>query len=167
MNKWREEFDSLPEWVQKLVRAASSCSCYGSHAPECIGAMSRDKYRGFHIHLTKGAMEKWWEGFLHLKELADAITVPESWEPPGRINGDNINIVELVSDEEQAFDQPCAFGNRCGGHAVYCHNEAWPNAPRKCRRSWYTGGEVRDEDCPGFLRNPHHNPLPSEGSGNG
>ena len=59
------------------------------------------------------------------------------------------NIVEAIADES-SFDQPCRFGNRVEGHAVYCHNDAWLYSPRKCRRTWYTGGEVRDEDCPGF-----------------
>lgn len=63
------------------------------------------------------------------------------------------NLVELMADES-AFDQPCKHGNRVECHAVYCHNEAWKDAPRKCRRTWHTGGEVRDEDCEGFAPNP-------------
>lgn len=66
-----------------------------------------------------------------------------------------INVVEMISDEEGGFDQPCMYGNRCGGHAVYCHNEKWLYGPRKCRRTWYTGGERRDEDCPGYAPNPN------------
>lgn len=67
------------------------------------------------------------------------------------------NIVELfVGEDECAWDQPCAFGNRVDGHAVYCHNEKWLYAPRKCRRTWYTGGRVRDEDCRGFKQNPFY-----------
>lgn len=66
-----------------------------------------------------------------------------------------INFVEIAADPvECAFDQPCRFGNRVDGHAVYCHNDAWTDGPRKCRRSWYTGGETKDEDCPGFEKNP-------------
>lgn len=66
-----------------------------------------------------------------------------------------INLVELVAeDEECAFDQPCAHGRRVESYAVYCHNENWEEAPRKCRRTWYTGGEERDEDCPGYKPNP-------------
>lgn len=66
-----------------------------------------------------------------------------------------INFVELMVDvEECAFDQPCQYGHRVGGHAVYCTNTSWKDAPRKCRRSWYTGGEERDEDCPGYQPNP-------------
>lgn len=63
-----------------------------------------------------------------------------------------INIVELIADES-AFDQPCKYGNRVGGHSVYCHNNEWTDAPRKCRRTWYTGGTERDEDCPGYAPN--------------
>ena len=67
------------------------------------------------------------------------------------------NLVELVADaddEDCAFDQPCIYGHRVETHAVYCHNNDWKDAPRKCRRTWYTGGETRDEDCPGFKPNP-------------
>ena len=68
-----------------------------------------------------------------------------------------MNLVELIAlgDENSdcAFDQPCAHGHRVDGHAVYCHNTEWEDAPRKCRRTWYTGGEDRDEDCPGYSPN--------------
>jgi len=64
------------------------------------------------------------------------------------------NLVEMIAEpDECAFDQPCAHGHRVEGHAVYCHNTEWKNAPRKCRRTWYTGGRVRDEDCDGFKPN--------------
>ena len=56
-------------------------------------------------------------------------------------------------EKDDAFDQPCKYGHRVGGHAVYCHNEWWNGAPRKCRRTWYTGGEVKDEDCQGYRSN--------------
>ncbi len=62
-----------------------------------------------------------------------------------------VNIVEIAADGPCAFDQPCRFGYRVETHAVYCHNERWLYSPRKCRRSWYTGGEVSDENCPGYL----------------
>ena len=74
-----------------------------------------------------------------------------------------MNLVELIADEEDcAFDQPCARGNRVDGHAVYCHNTEWKGAPRKCRRTWYYGIEaatregMRDEDCPGYIPNPEY-----------
>lgn len=62
-----------------------------------------------------------------------------------------MNLVEEFAEESE-FDQPCKFGNRVETHSVYCHSED-PKAPRKCRRTWYTGGEVKDQDCP-FLPNP-------------
>jgi hypothetical protein len=66
-----------------------------------------------------------------------------------------VNWVEDLADEvESAFDQPCAYGNRVECHAVYCHSPRH-DMPRKCRRTWYTGGEIRDEDCPGFKKNEH------------
>lgn len=65
-----------------------------------------------------------------------------------------INIVEILDADESAFDQPCKYGNRVGTHAVYCHNNEWDAAPRKCHRTWYTAGRKRDEDCPGFAARP-------------
>jgi len=72
-----------------------------------------------------------------------------------------INFVEILSsaDEDSAFDQACTHGHRVGGHAVYCHNGEWNDAPRKCRRTWAFGEDyarkhgLRDEDCPGFTTN--------------
>lgn len=68
------------------------------------------------------------------------------------------NIVELIADES-AFDQPCKHGNRVDCHAVYCHNDQWKEAPRKCRRTWYTAGRERDEDCEGFEPNNKYKPT--------
>jgi len=69
----------------------------------------------------------------------------------------SFNMVELVAGKDAcAFDQPCAYGHRVDGHAVYCHNDAWLDGPRKCRRTWYTGGEVRDQDCEGYEANPDY-----------
>lgn len=71
-------------------------------------------------------------------------------------------VVEIIAEpEECSFNQPCIFGHLVDGHAVYCHNEHWLYAPRKCRRSWATGGERRDEDCEGYAPNPSTlNPCP-------
>lgn len=53
---------------------------------------------------------------------------------------------------EKSFNQKCKFGGLVNGHAVYCHSKN-EEAPRKCRRTWYTGGEVKDETCPFFEPN--------------
>ena len=65
------------------------------------------------------------------------------------------NLVELMVGHEEGggFNQPCAHGNLVVGHSVYCHNSEWADAPRKFRRTWYTGGMTRDEDCEGFKAN--------------
>lgn len=64
------------------------------------------------------------------------------------------NIVEAIAgDDDCAWDQPCKYGHRVDEHAVYCHNDSWNESPRKCRRTWYTGGKVKDEDCEGFSPN--------------
>ncbi len=72
-----------------------------------------------------------------------------------------LNLVEMFTagDDDCAFDQPCKHGHRVDSHAVYCHNEDWPGRPRKCQRTWSTGGNVRDEDCPGFAPNPEYKPV--------
>lgn len=68
----------------------------------------------------------------------------------------SINELLMVEEgEDCAHDQPCKYGHRTGGHAVYCTNAGWLDAPMKCRRTWYTDGEVRDEDCEGFAANPN------------
>ena len=66
-----------------------------------------------------------------------------------------INLVELIA-EEGGVDQSCVYGNRVENHAVYCHSN-YKGAPRKCRRTWYTGSKVRDGDCPFYRLNPGHN----------
>ena len=63
------------------------------------------------------------------------------------------NLVEASSADSSNFNQSCKYGNLVDGHAVYCHNDGWKEAPRKCRRTWYTGGVTRDEDCEGFSPN--------------
>jgi len=60
------------------------------------------------------------------------------------------SLVELVVDEDDcAFDQECRFGHRVEGHAVYCKCPRW-GSPRKCYHGWYTGGKLRDSECPFF-----------------
>ena len=67
------------------------------------------------------------------------------------------NIVEVVvaseGGQDCAFDQPCCYGHRVEYHAVYCHNDAWPDSPRKCRRN---RSDYPHEDCPGFVANPDY-----------
>ena len=63
-----------------------------------------------------------------------------------------INIVELTSDEEQAFDQPCVYANRCGTHSVYCHNEK--AGYRKCYYRYCSARTHAENKCEGFSLNP-------------
>lgn len=67
---------------------------------------------------------------------------------------DLAHFVIARMEEDSDFDQPCIFGHRCGGHSVYCCNDEWKDAPRKCRRTWYTGGKIKGEDCLGYKPNP-------------
>jgi hypothetical protein len=80
------------------------------------------------------------------EELSGKLEFDPTWD------GRDVNLVEVMADES-VYDQPCHWGNRVEDHAVYCANGGWLYSPRKCRRTWYTGGAVRDEDCPGFKRN--------------
>lgn len=57
------------------------------------------------------------------------------------------NLVEILADDsEKSFNQSCKFGCLVAGHAVYCHSDN-SDAPRKCHKTWASGGEVKDEDC--------------------
>ena len=60
------------------------------------------------------------------------------------------NVVELIADGDCAWDQPCIYGYRVEEHAVYCHNEGWLYAPRKCHRC----KDWPHEKCRGFKPNP-------------
>ena len=152
--KWRADYEALPEWAQKLVRGLANCGGYGSMRLE--PPLGGRGHEGFQVELAKEARQDWWDGFFELRELAAAMTAPWPPPPPPAREKRAFNVVELMTDGEDGggFNQPCAFGCLSPGHAVYCHNDAWPDGPRKCRRTWYTGGETRDEDCPGFVANP-------------
>jgi len=74
-----------------------------------------------------------------------------------------MNLVKSVTDQDEIkYNQPCAYGCLCDGHAVYCENDTWKDSPWKCRRTWYTGGETRDEDCEGFKQNNQNRQMKPE-----
>lgn len=160
-SRWQQEFDALPEWAQKMVRGLAGCAGYGfgggDHLLSGMSKENREKHHAFHIILERRTNDEWFDGFLGMRELAGAMTAP--WPPPAAPSRERrvFNIVELAADAEGeddcAFDQPCCFGHRVESHAVYCHNEAWPDSPRKCRRN---RDDYRHEDCPGFVLNPDH-----------
>ena len=70
---------------------------------------------------------------------------------------DFANVVEMIADEDCAFDQPCAHGYRVEQHAIYCHNTTWLYAPSKCTFCSKTGerheGCVPHAECPGYKQN--------------
>lgn len=154
-SRWQKEFDALPEWTQKLVRSVSRCESYGGGSP-FVPISDPEKWFTFNLTMRKEAHDDWWDGFWEMRDLAAAITAP--WPPPSDLppheNMTTGNIVEMMTagDDDCAFDQPCYFGHRVESHAVYCHNEAWPDSPRKCRRSQHDPAH-RHEDCPGFVAN--------------
>ena len=76
----------------------------------------------------------------------------EKWEDL-RTDRENLTLNELCFDQDMNYDQTCYYGCRFGSHGVYCHNKKWEDAPMKCRRTWTTGGDTKDEDCAGFKEN--------------
>ena len=81
-----------------------------------------------------------------------------NWDEPPAMP----NVIEMVADEDEcAWDQPCAFGHAVKGHAVYCHNDRWLYAPRKCRRGDWCADlygidreKNKHQNCRGFKPNP-------------
>jgi hypothetical protein len=159
-SKYQLELEALPEWVQKMVLACQHVASHGFGSPDHMGPEARVTHTRLMYDLPSDKADDFSAGYDHMRELAEALSAPYPPPPAPAREKRAFNVVELMDDDEEGggFDQPCAFGNRCGGHAVYCHNEAWPNSPRKCRRSWYTGGATRDEDCPGYVANPDYSP---------
>lgn len=56
-----------------------------------------------------------------------------------------MNLVELISSEDETKQAPCKHGNIVIGHACYCHNPSG-NAPRKCP-IWRMGEEWNVKNC--------------------
>lgn len=158
---YQQEFDALPEWAKQMVHAVTAgglcCHGYGHEDTILAGmsSLSKSEHRGFFMGLDADRMDGWSRGFDGLCELASALSAP--FPPPTNLppheKMTTSNLVEMVTagDDKNAFDQPCYFGHLVAGHAVYCHNEAWPDSPRKCRRN---RTDYPHEACPGFVKNP-------------
>ena len=147
---WQKEYDALPAWAQKIVTALAEIKMYGSTDPLKV---SHDAAEGCMAHFVVLPHEcgiEWFEGILGAKDIADALTAP--WPAPAPTPHEMMgtsNIVEIAAGNF-AFDQPCHYGCRIESHATYCHNDVWPNAPRKCHRN---RDDFRHENCPGFFAN--------------
>lgn len=158
-SRWQQEFDALPEWAQQLVRGMAKSHGYGYGGEEQhVAAFSsevRARISFFYIFLDKDNEREFSDGFRGMRALSHALSAP--WPPPAAPVRKRraVNIVEFAASAEGesdcSFDQPCCFGHRVENYAVYCHNEAWPDSPRKCRRN---REDYRHEDCPGFVANP-------------
>ena len=140
-SRWQQEFDALPEWARKLVRGMAGSPWYRVAVDHVAIAASGDR------------LSELFEGVGGARALAHALTAP--WPPPEppprKVRA--LNVVEVIADGDCAFDQPCCFGHRVEQHAVYCHNEAWPDSPCKCHCN---RDGFRHEDCPGFVANPDY-----------
>ena len=166
-SKYQIQLEALPEWAQKMVLAVSGCASYGGGDSETIlcGMIKKnqEKYSVFHVALRKESYMDWMDGFFELRDLAAALSAPyPPKEPTPHDEMTTGNVVEMMTagDDGCAFDQPCHFGHRVEDHAVYCHNDAWPDSPRKCRRN---RTDHKHEDCPGYVPNAsikkHSGPL--------
>jgi len=60
-----------------------------------------------------------------------------------------LNLVEMVSGEEEQEEAPCKFGNIITDHACYCHNPK--SGYGKCP-IWRNGEEWNKENCPVFSK---------------
>lgn len=158
-SRWQKEFDALPEWAQKLVIGLQGVRAHGSfNASLIFGKGMFDDASAQHVILERESSKGFSDGLWGAMDLAEALTAPyPPPEPPAR-ERHALNIVEFMADGEDEddaprFDHPCCFGSRVPGHAVYCHNDAWPHSPRKCHRR-ADNPEHLPEDCPGFVANP-------------
>lgn len=151
---WQEEFESLPEWAKKMVRSLAGYGGYGGGSSEILAGFTEpEKFSVFHVILLRETEREFFDGFLAMRDLAAALTAPWPPPPPPEREKRSFNLVEAIQDEDDdcAFDQPCCFGHRVNGHAIYCHNESWPDHPGKC---WRNRTDFLHEDCAGFVRNP-------------
>src|SRR5215472_13900241 len=80
------------------------------------------------------------------------------------------NMVEamwggLEDDEKEdcAFDQPCIYGHRTGGHSVYCHHP--DGIARKCYYRWCSQKDHEANKCGGYKPNPAYDPNGPQGEG--
>lgn len=144
-SKYQLEYESLPEWVREIVDAIRPWRSYGERK-EDVGDGS-SAIVGFSDYKESG---RFIESLQYAIDLNNAMTAPYPPPPAPKRERRSFNIVEMM-DEDSAFDVPCCFGNHVHGHAVYCHNEAWPNSPRKCRRNMT---DYPYDECPGFVANP-------------
>ena len=153
-SKYQQEYDALPQWARNLIDALKPSVGYGvadgSHIVDKHDAETHILFRNHHDAL------KCMNAISKACELKSALSAP--YPPPSAPLREkrSVNVVEILAegaDDECAFDQPCCFGNRVDHHAVYCHNEDWPDSPRKCRRD---RNEYKHEDCPGFVANPDY-----------
>lgn len=157
-SRWQEEFDALPEWAQKMVKALTNCPVHSFGRAEdfLVGDECANEFTACTVVIHDEDFYDWSDGLNGMLRLAKALTAPWPPPPPPERERREVNLVEFLADEDDcAFDQPCAFGHRVEGHAVYCHNTAWPGAPRKCHRN---RSDYLHEDCPGFVQNPDWQP---------
>ena len=139
IEKIRREFDALPQWAKNLVAGLRGGASYS--------ISSDDKHTAFQIILKKENIQAWLDGFFEMCEVAAAISAPyPAHEPEPHAEMTTDNLVEMVSNEDEcAFDQPCHYGNRVGSHAVYCHNDMWPDSPPMMNSGICIGGPMHGQ----------------------
>lgn len=96
---------------------------------------------------------------LALRQEYERLLKADGWIPELADHAVDIAKCIIASQtDDVAYDQPCAYGCRVEYHAVYCENDKWLYAPRKCRRtqgpSVWSNQAWPHEKCAGFLANP-------------
>ena len=85
-----------------------------------------------------------------IEAMQAATKAPGKLSVPNSGHKTQFNMVEAIADpdEEQAFDQPCRYGNRLGSHSVYCHHPA--GIARKCYYRWCDQKTHKENECGGY-----------------
>ena len=115
-----------------------------------VGAKEKNSFRTKALKKAVQVMRAVASGKYTLTPEAKIEIGLEEMDEDEKTNGGYVPTLNERCAPEVVYDQPCRHGGRLQTHAVYCYNQAWEDKPMKCRRTWYTGGEVKDEDCPGY-----------------
>ena len=150
-SRWQAEYDTLPKWARSIIDGLKQSHAYG------VGRDEEDEHTvTVHFERSDDASE-FLTAVANAVTFKNALSAPFPPPPPPARERRVINTVEMVAVEgdnsDCAFDQPCCYGHRVECHAVYCHNEKWPDSPRKCYRN---KSDYQHEDCPGFVANPDY-----------
>lgn len=101
-SKYQEQFDALPEWVQKLVRSLDGRAGHGYGTPAI--PLTSKNVTSCYVYLKGDAVNLWSDAMQEAMNLSDALSAP--WPPPEAPPREKrvFNMVEMI-DDEGGFDQ--------------------------------------------------------------